>query len=45
MSRRERRGRPFSGAAGTLFALPVVIFFLIVQRRMVEGLTAGSVKG
>jgi len=32
-------------ASCTLFALPVVIFFLIVQRRMVSGLTAGAVKG
>jgi multiple sugar transport system permease protein len=33
----------FSGAF--LFALPAVVFFLIVQRRIVSGLTAGSVKG
>ncbi len=32
-------------ASCTLFALPVVIFFMIVQRRMVSGLTAGAVKG
>jgi N,N'-diacetylchitobiose transport system permease protein len=32
-------------AASTIFALPVVIFFLIVQRRIVSGLTAGAVKG
>jgi N,N'-diacetylchitobiose transport system permease protein len=32
-------------AASTLFTLPVLVFFLIVQRRMVGGLTAGSVKG
>jgi N,N'-diacetylchitobiose transport system permease protein len=32
-------------ASCTLFALPVVIFFMIVQRRMVGGLTAGAVKG
>ena len=32
-------------AACTLFALPVVVFFLIVQRRLVSGLTAGAVKG
>jgi N,N'-diacetylchitobiose transport system permease protein len=31
-------------AASTLFTLPVLVFFLIVQRRMVEGLTAGAVK-
>lgn len=32
-------------AASTLFTLPVLIFFLLVQRRMVGGLTAGAVKG
>ncbi len=32
-------------ASCTLFALPVVVFFLIVQRRLVSGLTAGAVKG
>lgn len=33
----------FSGAF--VFALPAVVFFLIVQKRIVAGLTAGSVKG
>jgi N,N'-diacetylchitobiose transport system permease protein len=32
-------------AASTLFTLPVLIFFLLVQKRMVGGLTAGAVKG
>lgn len=32
-------------AASTLFTLPVLVFFLIVQGRMVGGLTAGAVKG
>jgi len=32
-------------AASTLMTVPVVIFFLFVQRRMVTGLTAGAVKG
>jgi N,N'-diacetylchitobiose transport system permease protein len=32
-------------AGSTLIAIPVVIFFLIVQGRMVSGLTAGAVKG
>jgi N,N'-diacetylchitobiose transport system permease protein len=32
-------------AAATLTALPVVIFFMIVQRRVAFGLTAGAVKG
>ena len=31
-------------AASTLFALPVVIFFLLIQRRLVEGMTSGAVK-
>lgn len=31
-------------AASTLFALPVVVFFMLVQRRLVEGMTAGAVK-
>jgi len=32
-------------AASTLFTIPVMVFFLIVQRRMVSGLVAGAVKG
>lgn len=32
-------------AASTLFTLPVLVFFLIVQRRMVGGLTQGAVRG
>jgi N,N'-diacetylchitobiose transport system permease protein len=32
-------------AASTLFTIPVMIFFLIVQRRMTNGLVAGAVKG
>ncbi|MFI6926239.1 carbohydrate ABC transporter permease [Nonomuraea spiralis] len=32
-------------AGSTLMTLPVVVFFLLVQRRMVTGLTAGAVKG
>jgi N,N'-diacetylchitobiose transport system permease protein len=32
-------------AASTLFTLPVLIFFLVVQRRLVSGLSAGAVKG
>ncbi|TQS40282.1 carbohydrate ABC transporter permease [Cryptosporangium phraense] len=32
-------------AGSVLFTLPVLIFFLFVQRRMVGGLTAGAVKG
>jgi N,N'-diacetylchitobiose transport system permease protein len=32
-------------AASTVTAIPVVIFFLLVQRRIAFGLTAGAVKG
>ena len=32
-------------AGSTLIALPVVVFFLLVQGRMVSGLTSGAVKG
>jgi N,N'-diacetylchitobiose transport system permease protein len=32
-------------AASTLTAIPVVVFFLIVQRRIAFGLTAGATKG
>lgn len=32
-------------AGSTLIAIPVIIFFLIVQNRMAAGLTAGAVKG
>jgi N,N'-diacetylchitobiose transport system permease protein len=32
-------------AASTLISIPVVIFFLLVQRRIAYGLTAGAVRG
>ncbi|MFC4560804.1 carbohydrate ABC transporter permease [Nocardiopsis mangrovi] len=32
-------------AASTLLTIPVMVFFLFVQRRMVSGLTMGAVKG
>jgi N,N'-diacetylchitobiose transport system permease protein len=32
-------------AASTLFSLPVVIFFMLIQRKLVAGMTAGAVKG
>ena len=32
-------------AASTLFSLPVLVLFMIMQRRVVGGLTAGAVKG
>jgi len=31
-------------AGSTLFALPVIVFFLLIQRRLVEGMTSGAVK-
>jgi len=41
------RGTDWGGlmAGATLTAIPVVIFFLIVQRKVAFGLTAGAVKG
>lgn len=38
---------PLSAVMGTalLFSLPAVLFFLIVQRKIVAGLTSGAVKG
>ncbi|MDR1634642.1 MAG: carbohydrate ABC transporter permease [Bifidobacteriaceae bacterium] len=32
-------------AAAVLFTIPAVVFFLVVQRQIVSGLTAGAVKG
>lgn len=32
-------------AGSTLMAIPVIVFFVIVQRKLVSGLTAGAVKG
>jgi multiple sugar transport system permease protein len=32
-------------AAAIMFTIPAIVFFLFVQRRIVSGLTAGSVKG
>lgn len=32
-------------AASVIFSLPVVVFFMIIQRNMVKGITAGSTKG
>lgn len=32
-------------AASVIFSLPVLIFFLLIQRKLVSGLTAGAVKG
>jgi multiple sugar transport system permease protein len=32
-------------SAGFVFTIPAIIFFLLMQRRIVSGLTAGSVKG
>ena len=32
-------------AGSTLIAIPVIVFFLIVQRKIAFGLTAGAVRG
>lgn len=32
-------------AGSTLMAIPVVVFFMLIQRRVASGLTAGAVKG
>ena len=32
-------------AGSTVMAIPVIIFFLLVQHRVTAGLTAGAVKG
>ena len=32
-------------AAGVLALIPVCIFFFLIQRHLVQGLTAGAVKG
>lgn len=41
------RGTDWGGimAGSTLIAIPVIVFFLVVQGRMVSGLTSGAVKG
>lgn len=41
------RGTDWGGimAASTMMTIPVIVFFLLVQRRMVSGLVAGAVKG
>jgi N,N'-diacetylchitobiose transport system permease protein len=41
------RGTDWGGlmAGATLTAIPVVIFFVLVQRRIMFGLTAGAVRG
>ncbi len=41
------RGTDWGGvmAGSTLMSIPVVVFFLLVQRRIATGMTAGAVKG
>ena len=41
------RGTDWGGvmAGSIVMAIPVIVFFLIVQRRITTGLTAGAVKG
>jgi len=40
-------GTDFGGqmAGSVIFSLPVVVFFLIIQRKLVSGVSAGAVKG
>ena len=40
-------GTDFGGqmAASVLFSLPVMVFFLLIQRNLVSGMSAGAVKG
>lgn len=40
-------GTDFGGqmAGSVLFSLPVVVFFLVIQRKLVSGMSAGAVKG
>lgn len=47
MSMTTQRGTNYGAlmAASILIALPVVIFFMLVQRKMATGLTSGAVKG
>jgi N,N'-diacetylchitobiose transport system permease protein len=47
LSNQTRRGTAWGPlmAGATITSLPVVIFFLIVQRKVAAGLTAGAVKG
>jgi N,N'-diacetylchitobiose transport system permease protein len=41
------RGTDFGAlmAASTLTAIPVIVFFLLIQRKIAFGLTAGAVRG
>jgi ABC-type glycerol-3-phosphate transport system permease component len=32
-------------AVATIIALPTLVFFVVVQRRFIEGVSAGAVKG
>jgi multiple sugar transport system permease protein len=36
---------PFLMAVASLYCLPPMVFFVLMQRRLVAGLTAGAVKG
>lgn len=47
VSFRTAEGVDYGGliASSSLFALPVLIFFVLVQRNLVVGMTAGAVKG
>jgi N,N'-diacetylchitobiose transport system permease protein len=32
-------------AASVVFTVPVIVFFLLVQKRLMQGMVAGAVKG
>ena len=46
MMQSTRGATNYSGllAAGVIFTLPAVVLFMLLQRQLVEGLTAGSLK-
>jgi N,N'-diacetylchitobiose transport system permease protein len=46
MMQSTRGATNYSGmlAAGVIFTLPVVVLFMLIQRHLVEGLTAGALK-
>ncbi|MGG5821346.1 carbohydrate ABC transporter permease [Falsiroseomonas sp. HW251] len=45
LSGRYQNDWPQMMAAATLIALPVVVFFILLQRRFIEGISSGAVKG
>jgi len=43
----NKEGTDWGGlmAGSTMFTIPVVIFFMLIQKKMTAGLAAGAVKG